>query len=183
MHIKDFDGWNVVKKQLHQAEGRNVYFKEREIWFCALGINIGFEQDGKNDSFERPVLILKKFNQYVFWGVPLSTKIKPDNTHYLMLEHDGLKFSAIVSQLRLYSSNRLVRKLYQLGRAQYQLAVERVINEFHTGNSRVKKSDSAKRSPRSPKAIVSQSVADTGYNVNSYAIPELLSAVSGGHRD
>lgn len=44
---------------MHASEGE-ILFYEREIWWCSLGVNIGFEQDGTNDLFERPVLVIKK---------------------------------------------------------------------------------------------------------------------------
>jgi hypothetical protein len=31
------------------------YFREKEIWWACLGANIGFEQNGKNENFERPI--------------------------------------------------------------------------------------------------------------------------------
>ena len=31
---------------------------------------MGFEEDGKNDNFVRPVLVLKKFNNDMFLGIP-----------------------------------------------------------------------------------------------------------------
>ena len=46
-----------------------------------MGLNIGYEQDGKGEDFLRPVLILKKFNKRVFLGIPL-TKIKKDSHFY-----------------------------------------------------------------------------------------------------
>ena len=55
MHAKDFDRWNEKKKHVEATE-RIFYVKEREIWWCMLGVNVGREIDGKNDVFERPVL-------------------------------------------------------------------------------------------------------------------------------
>ena len=72
--IKDFDTWNALKKELENENIRIVH--EGQIWWCSLGLNIGHEQDGKNQKYERPVLIIKKFNNAVVWTVPLSTKIK-----------------------------------------------------------------------------------------------------------
>ena len=37
-------------KNIDQAHGV-VYFHEREIWFCYLGVNIGSEQDGTRKTF------------------------------------------------------------------------------------------------------------------------------------
>ena len=61
---KDFQKWHSEKEKLH-ARSNAPFFHEREIWWCSLGLNVGFEQDGKNDNFERPVLVLRRFNRDV----------------------------------------------------------------------------------------------------------------------
>ncbi|MFH1170496.1 MAG: hypothetical protein V1704_02965 [Candidatus Vogelbacteria bacterium] len=45
---KDFDQWNERKKGLHNRD-RVPFYHEREIWWCALGVNIGSEQDGSKE--------------------------------------------------------------------------------------------------------------------------------------
>jgi mRNA interferase MazF len=62
---KDFQKWHA-KMALLDDQGPRLFFHEREIWFCHLGANIGFEQDGKGKLFGRPVIIFRKFNQQVF---------------------------------------------------------------------------------------------------------------------
>jgi hypothetical protein len=44
---------------------------------CSLGKTLRREQDGGSQEFSRPVLVVKKFNNEIFWVVPLSTKQKP----------------------------------------------------------------------------------------------------------
>ena len=61
---KDFQTWHHAKAQIDEKD-RRVFFHEREIWFCHLGVNIGFEQDGKGESFGRPVVVFRKFNNEV----------------------------------------------------------------------------------------------------------------------
>jgi len=108
---KDFDRWNRAKKSANQRGSEDIYFREREIWWCMLGINIGFEQDGKGALSQRPVLILKKFNQYVMVVVPLSMRLK-DNPFYLsFIAPDGVRRSAIISQIRLIDIRRLTEKV------------------------------------------------------------------------
>lgn len=68
---KDFHEWHDQKEKLEQGESR-LFFHPREIWFCALGLNVGFEQDGRGEEYLRPVLIFRKFNNQVFWGLPLT---------------------------------------------------------------------------------------------------------------
>ena len=78
---KDFDGWNTNKKHLDKID-QPVFFREREIWWCSIGINVGHEQDGRGSDYRRPVLVLRKFNRWLFIGVPLSLQIKPNNPYY-----------------------------------------------------------------------------------------------------
>jgi hypothetical protein len=60
MMMKDFDTWNVKKKQLDaQQSDAILFFKEGEVWWVHFGLNIGFEMNGKGNEFTRPVLIIK----------------------------------------------------------------------------------------------------------------------------
>lgn len=51
-----FVAWTRLKIRIHLSE-KDVYFREGEMWWASLGANIGHEQDGKNETFERPILI------------------------------------------------------------------------------------------------------------------------------
>jgi mRNA interferase MazF len=106
---KNFDEWNEDKKVIH-SEKEPIYFKENDIWWCKLGLNIGDEQDGKGQNFSRPILIIKKFNQFVFWAVPLSTKLKKNKYYIPCDSSNGETRAAIISQLRLISVKRLTDK-------------------------------------------------------------------------
>lgn len=117
MHPKNFDGWNVLKKSIEDKK-KNTVFKQREIWWCNFGINIGSEIDGKNQPCSRPVLILRKFNQSMFLGVPLSTKIK-DNPYYKKIDFQKKEQSVIISQLRLLDSKRLYKRMGNLTDEQF----------------------------------------------------------------
>ena len=80
--MKDFDTWNVHKKRI-DSSNKLRYFHTREVWWTYLGINVGYEQDGKNGDFVRPIVILRKFNKQIFLGIPLTTKSKPNNPFYI----------------------------------------------------------------------------------------------------
>jgi len=43
---KDFKKWNLVKEKVDK-KNKIHHFNEREAWFINLGLNIGYEQDGK----------------------------------------------------------------------------------------------------------------------------------------
>lgn len=109
---KDFNEWNKKKQELENNVFNN-YVHTREVWWCSLGINIGFEQDGKNAFFERPVLIIRKFSKDVVLIVPLSSKPK-ENIFYFNFTHGNARFSALLSQIRLISTKRLNRKIYRM---------------------------------------------------------------------
>lgn len=113
LDMKDFDGWNERKKAI-SASTFDDYVHAREVWWCAIGVNIGVEADGKHDHFERPVLILRKFSKDAVLVVCLTSSAKPDNPYHVVYSHDGREFAAIISQVRLVSTKRLIRKLFSM---------------------------------------------------------------------
>jgi mRNA interferase MazF len=125
MFTKDFDGWAELKPKLHSINKANIYFQERDVWWCSLGCNIGGEQDGKNAIFNRPVLVSKKFNHDVFYGLPMTTKNK-DNPYYIKITFGGREVSVLLSQMRIFDKKRFQRKIGQLDTADF----ERVIRSF-----------------------------------------------------
>ena len=109
--MADFDGWNELKKET-DSELVRVFLKERDIFWTRCGKNIGFEQNGKGEYFLRPVVVLKKFNADIFWGVPLTTAVKKDHKYYFeFTSSDGQKSLAIISQLRIFDAKRLSQKM------------------------------------------------------------------------
>lgn len=78
-YVKDFDGWNK-KKQVINKRLEQPYYKEREVWWCSLGCNIGTEEDGKNDEFERPVIVFRSFGGSLIWVIPLTTTLDLSNS-------------------------------------------------------------------------------------------------------
>jgi len=80
----------------------------------SLGKNIGFEKNGSGTNFSRPVLVVKKFNNHMFWCASLSTKQKKFDFYYNFTDPNGEKVSIILAQLKLVSVKRLKRKLYDI---------------------------------------------------------------------
>jgi len=90
------------------------HYHEREIWFCAWGVNIGNEVDGTGDNFDRPVVVIKGFSKETFFGVALTGRKKEGKYfHYVGKIHDR-DASANLSQVRLHDTRRLVRKIGML---------------------------------------------------------------------
>ena len=107
---KDFDAWNEKKKKIHN-ESSGPFSHKREVWWCSLGVNVGFEQDGTGENYERPVLILRGFNEYVSLVLPLTSSTKKNKYHVLVGEIQGRKAFAIISQIRFIDSKRLINKV------------------------------------------------------------------------
>jgi mRNA interferase MazF len=120
MH-KDFDNWNQVKKNTHYSTAvTNIFFREKDVWWCKLGINVGHEQDGKGHSFRRPVIIVKKFNRSVFLAIPLSLILKEGPYRILVKSKDGIHRMCIISQIRLLDIHRLEEKLFTIQDIDFQ---------------------------------------------------------------
>jgi mRNA interferase MazF len=126
-YARDFDEWNKKKKILHVRD-KEVLFHEREVWWCSLGVNVGYEQDGTNDLFERPVLVVKKFNRDVLWVLPLTGTDKK-SPYYVPVTIGDKNSVVILSQLRLISAKRLQRYMHKLPKGQFKHIVE-IVQEF-----------------------------------------------------
>jgi mRNA interferase MazF len=106
---KDFDIWNIKKKNIDNAATK--LYHARDIWWCSLGLNVGFEQDGSGEDFQRPILILKGFSKQVCLAIPLTTSQKKNKYHIPLGIIDGKQSFAIISQIRLIDTRRLVNKI------------------------------------------------------------------------
>ncbi len=113
-HPKDFDRWNTQKKNLN-LDVEPLFFREGEIWWVHLGVNIGYEIDGKSDNFARPVIVLRKYNKYSFLALPLTTSARPSPWKLPLGTIAGKSSFAILSQLRNIDSRRLYQKVGSLG--------------------------------------------------------------------
>lgn len=115
---KDFILWHNVKEQLDK-DNKPPLFKQREIWWCSIGVNIGHESDGKSQYFTRPVLIVRKFNRQIFLGVPLTTKIK-ENPFYFPIELHNKKQCVMIAQSRVWDASRLKSRMGWLTKSQFE---------------------------------------------------------------
>lgn len=84
---KDFWKWHKAKEQINNTKG-TALFHEREVWWCRVGVNVGFEMDGRGETFERPVVIVGK-----------------------IADRDA---TAVLSQIRFIDRKRLANKITML---------------------------------------------------------------------
>jgi len=137
--IKNFDGWNKYKKQLEikksplfDKKTRKFLFHQREIWHCSIGVNIGTEICGKNDHFERPVLIIRKSGRH-FVALPLTSE-KPNNpAFYYDISYENKDKFIVESYILLNPLSldvlRLQRKIKILSSHKFQETLEK-LNSF-----------------------------------------------------
>ncbi|KIM12899.1 MAG: hypothetical protein KU38_02975 [Sulfurovum sp. FS08-3] len=116
--MKNFEKWNEVKSKLHNKKTKIVIPKEREVYWASIGVNIGHEQDGKGDIFSRPVLVLKKYNQHIFFGIPLSTQLREGSFFFEFLLN-GEKRNALIVQGRLLDTKRLENRIGMINREDF----------------------------------------------------------------
>ncbi len=114
---KRFISW-IFNKIIIDKTYKETCINEHEVYWCLLGENIGFEQNGKGEYFLRPVLVLKKFNNNIFWGIPMSTKNK-DNKYYVKVLIKDVEQSAIISQLRILDTKRLYQFIGYVSREDF----------------------------------------------------------------
>lgn len=128
MSAKDFEGW-YFQKLLVQAGEVQRYFYEREVWWTVIGSNIGFEEDGKGKEFIRPVIILRKYNEHFFLGIPTSSVAKTGRYYYAFETSPGY-VTALLSQIRAFDSRRLLRKDGMVSGWDYSMIRLRLIAEL-----------------------------------------------------
>ena len=106
---KDFDKWNTEKKQTNAEQPR--LYTVREVWWCRLGVNVGSEQDGSGRAFLRPVVIVRGFGADTCMIIPLTTSSRRHPLRVPVGVVQGEEASAILSQIRVVDTRRLVEKI------------------------------------------------------------------------
>ncbi len=91
---KNFNEWNALKQKL-DIKINNLNFKERDIWWCSIGININ-----------------------LFFGIPLTTKIK-ENKFYHKIKFKNNEQCAMLSQLKIFESKRMRSRMGDLPHGQF----------------------------------------------------------------
>jgi mRNA interferase MazF len=126
--MKNFTLWNRQKQDIHNLE-KDIIFQEGEIWFSSLGVNIGYEQDGKGQHFLRPVLIIKKMSKNMSIILPLTTKEKTGNWYVEIKNSGGKKAFAALCQIRTIYINRLAYKIGRIKKDEL-LNIKNMLTQF-----------------------------------------------------
>jgi mRNA interferase MazF len=114
--LKRFLEWIGLKEKLHKSEHVPPLFNEGEVWWCAVGENIGIEVNGKGEAFSRPVYIYKKLSRNGFFGIPLST-VSKTGSWYVEISFQDQKIVTNLAQCRVFSHLRMYEKMGDLDEA------------------------------------------------------------------
>lgn len=125
--IKHFIDWILTKIIIDKTPRNDLVINEGQVYWCFMGENVGFEQNGKGECFHRPVLVFKKFTNDIFWGIPMSTKNK-DNKYYIKVLLKDVEQSAIISQLRVLDSKRLYLFIGYISKQDFNKIESKVIS-------------------------------------------------------
>jgi mRNA-degrading endonuclease toxin of MazEF toxin-antitoxin module len=126
---QDHDWWSQIKQRISLRDA-DVLFKQGEIWWWSLGLNLGKEIYGKSMKFTRPVLVFRKFTHDSFMGLPLTTQEKV-GTWYVETSLQGVKRWAMLNQARSLDSKRLTKRIGELDDKQFAEVKRRFI-EFYS---------------------------------------------------
>jgi len=124
---RNYKWWFGVKSDVQRRKTLHD-FKEWQIWWCAIGENVGVEINGKGAKFERPIIIHKKFSKLGLMAIPLTTK---DHTieapdWYVHFRFKGRDEYAAIHQVETISAYRLYRRMGSLDDSD----IQRIIDGF-----------------------------------------------------
>ena len=109
-----YSEWSQLKADLNHQKN-SLLFKEREVWWCSVGVNVGEEENGKGQLFRRPVIIFRKLTHSSFIGIPLTSKKKIGSWYVPVKIRDKFSYG-MLNQVRIWDSKRLSNRIYQLDR-------------------------------------------------------------------
>jgi len=108
--MKRFLEWIGLKEKIHGSAHRPPFVSEGDIWWTAIGENVGSEINGKSAQFSRPVIILKKLAHGFYFVIPTTTKVR-DGSWYVPFRHQERDMVACLHQARALDYRRLSSKL------------------------------------------------------------------------
>lgn len=117
--MKQFDEWNIRKQGLQNNEKPYIKFHARDVWWCSYGINLGSEQDGVGNNFERLCVVVKKLSSTTFVALPLSTKEKLPDFQVKVIVKDRVGY-VLLDQVRVLDVKRMLRKVGYINKEEFE---------------------------------------------------------------
>jgi mRNA interferase MazF len=124
--VDAFVAWTKLKIRIHLSSVI-FYPRKRQIWWVSLGQNVGVEINGKNDNFERPVLVLKRYNDEACLVVPITSKIKTGSQYIQFKKNHNIVYTVILSQIRSISTKRFLRKVEKMNQVDFNRIKQAIV--------------------------------------------------------
>ena len=116
--MKRFFEWIRLKQKLDRNDYAPPLVEESDVWWASLGENVGYEIQGKDHNFTRPVIIYKKLSYKFFLVIPLTTQ-PHRGTWYASYSFKGRQVTACLHQIRAIDYRRLYSRLGQMDKASF----------------------------------------------------------------
>ena len=130
--VKNYIQWMGVKSRVNN-KGIIRSFKEGEVWWAAVGENIGVEIDGKNEKYSRPIIILKKHSNLFFTAVPLTSQAHK-GTWYTQFIFHNKEETAVLVQTKPMDVTRLYERMGKLSKSDYNKILNSYLRLFQNKN-------------------------------------------------
>lgn len=119
MYIKEFLSWIMTKQKIDSEPLTQYRIRAGEIRWCAMGVNIGSEIDGKGSVFTRPVLVIHVIGQSMALIVPCSTTNK-NPVGYVPFVVKGKKQKLCLIHTRTISQKRLYDRIEHISNSRLE---------------------------------------------------------------
>lgn len=108
-YVKFIQEWCKLKILLWNKQSKAI-FKQGDIWWCKIGMNVGEELYGKGATFTRPVLVFRKFTSNSFLGLPLTKREKKGSWYVEITIHGKMNW-VILNQARVLDKKRFTTRI------------------------------------------------------------------------
>jgi len=132
--IKRFSSWFRIKSGIDAKSHRPPFFKEREVWWCSIGENVGVEISGKGAYFRRPVLVLRKLDRYTFIGAPLTRTLR-NGDWFETIIIGGIANTVVIAQLRHFDYRRMDKICATIPDQEFERVIYAVMRLFSHNRS------------------------------------------------
>ena len=114
--VQKYNEWNLKKQKINFSErplDELIYFKEGDVWWCSIGMNVGSESFGKGKNFRRPVLVIKKLSADLCVALPITSQQKI-GTWFEDVLLNGENRYVMLYQIRTLNKKRFTIKIGEL---------------------------------------------------------------------
>ena len=121
-----YNQWNIKKQDLQKMNVKDwIYFNKGDVWWCALGLNLGSETFGKGRDFCRPILIIKRLSSELCIGLPLTSN-KKEGTWFTKISLKNESRWVMLHQIRMIHKKRFQRKIGRISEGDFKRTKEKL---------------------------------------------------------